>query len=58
MTLRLVSTPLKSDKAQMKHTVITVLSNSINPQSCVPIAESGFAVFPCKRIEFVDYKLR
>ena len=30
----------------MKHTVVLVLSHSKNPQSCVPIGESGFAVFP------------
>ena len=49
LTLRLVFTPLKGDRAQMKHTVVLVLSHSINPQSCVPIGESGFAVFPCQR---------
>ena len=49
LTLRLVFTPLKGDRAQMKHTVVLVLSHSINPQSCVPIGEFGFAVFPCQR---------
>ena len=48
LTLRLVFTPLKGDRAQMKHTAVIVLSHSINPQSCVPIGESGFAVFPCQ----------
>ena len=40
--------PLKGDRAQMKYTVVLVLSHSKNPQNCVPIDESGFAVFPCK----------
>ena len=40
--MRLVFTPLK------KHTVVLVLSHSKNPQSCVPIGESGFAVLPCQ----------
>ena len=30
----------------MKHTVVLVLSHST--QSCVPIGESRFAVFPCQ----------
>ena len=47
LTLRLVFTPLKVDGAQMKHTVVLVLSHSTNPQSCVPFGESRFAVFPC-----------
>ena len=42
LTSRLVFTPLKSDRDQMKHTVVLVLSHSKNPQSRVPIEESGF----------------
>ena len=34
------------DLARMKHTVVLVLCHSINPQSCVPIGEFEFVVFP------------
>ena len=40
----------------MKHMVVLVLSHSINPQSCVPIGESGFAVFPCQRNRCVRHE--
>ena len=46
LTLSLVFTPLKGDWVRIKYTVVLVLSRSINPRSCVPIGESGFAVFP------------
>ena len=48
LTLRLVFTPLKGDRALMKHTVVLVLSDSITPQNYVPIRKCGFAVFLCE----------
>lgn len=48
LTLRLVFSPLVGDWARMKNTVVLALSHSMNPQSCLPIGERWFAVFPCQ----------
>ena len=36
-------------RARMKHTIVLVLSNSMNPESCVPTRECEYPVFPCKK---------